>query len=350
MFVADSKPACCAEPAVLVPPPAEAWRHLVGPVEGFLESVSSRLAGQVEAFDPALAAYAAYALNGSGKHLRPALLALGASAVGSPSEDHVTAAVVIEMVHLATLVHDDVMDEATLRRGQPTVAARWGNETAVLFGDCLFAEALRLAASFPTPEVCRAVAAATNTVCAGEILQTRGRGNFDLAEEAYRQIIGMKTAELFALSCDLAAFLADGSVAQRAALKDFGRAFGVAYQIYDDCQDVFGREEAAGKSLGTDLAKGKLTLPWIELRQRARGADLVAVKRIFQEGEPGGRDDLHQILAEYEVFAACERAVQSELGRARRSLELLGGRAGTHRLAECGDFLAAQMNALGRGA
>jgi octaprenyl-diphosphate synthase len=123
----------------------------------------------------------------------------------------------------------------------------------------------------------------------------------------------------------------------------------LAYQIYDDCQDVFGREEAAGKSLGTDLAKGKLTLPWIELRQRVHGPDLVTVKRIFQEGAPNERDDLRQILADYDVFAACERAVLLELDRARGSLELLDCGRGPLRLAECGDFLAAQMNALGRG-
>ncbi len=349
MYVADSNSACCVDLSARNSAPAEVWRHLIEPVEGFLESVAARLALQVTAFDPAVASYAEYALNGSGKHLRPALVALGATAVGQPSEAHVSAAVVIEMVHLATLVHDDVMDEAELRRGQPTVAARWGNETAVLFGDCLFAEALRLSASFPTPDVCRAVAAATNTVCAGEILQTRARGNFELSEAEYRRIIDMKTAELFALSCDLAAFLAAAPAPQRSALRDFGRAFGVAYQIYDDCQDVFGSEAEAGKSLGTDLAKGKVTLPWIELRQRARGGALAAARRIFREGGTGRNGELRQLLADHDVFAACGRAVQVELERARQALELLPGTEGTQRLASCGDFLAEQMDGLRKG-
>lgn len=348
MISAVSKPVGHLEPAVPVASPAEFWRQWIGPVEGFLDAVSARLSAQVTAFDPELASYAEYTLNGNGKHLRPALLALGASSVGSPSENHVTAAVVIEMVHLATLVHDDVMDEADVRRKQPTVAARWGNETAVLFGDCLFAEALRLAASFPTPEVCRAVAASTNTVCAGEILQIRGRGNFDLSEAGYRRIIDMKTAELFALSCDLAAFLCGALHDQRAGLQSFGRAFGVAYQIYDDCQDVFGTEEAAGKSLGTDLAKGKMTLPWIELRQRTRGREHALVKRIFSEGEAARRDDLRDLLEQHGVFVACERAMGAELERARRALAILPSSEGTRRLADGTDFLAAQMAALRR--
>src|SRR5437762_8991786 len=111
------------------------------------------------------------------------------------------------MVHLATLAHDDVMDEAVLRRQQPTLAANWGNQISVLLGDCLFAHALKLAASFPTPEICRAVAQATNTVCSGEILQTQGRRNFHLSRNEYFRILSMKTAELFALSCTLGAVL-----------------------------------------------------------------------------------------------------------------------------------------------
>src|SRR5215469_18184642 len=245
------------------------WKHLVEPLEPFLESVSRQLTLQAHDFDPKVVPYAQYALNGSGKHLRPTLVALAANAVGKVSNVHVTAAVIIEMVHLATLVHDDVMDEAEIRRGRLTLAANWGNEIAVLFGDCLFAQALKLAASFPTPEICRAVAMATNTVCSGEILQTRQRRNFQFSEAEYFRVLEMKTAELFALSCDLGACLSGAAAAQRTALRKFGTALGTAYQIYDDCLDLFGSEAAAGKSLGTDLAKGKLTLPVLRFWRRA---------------------------------------------------------------------------------
>jgi len=207
MLAAEPKVARAEAASALKANPNRSWKHLVEPLEPFLQAVTRHLNEQVNDFDPQLVPYAQYTLNGSGKHLRPTLVALAANAVGKATDAHVKAAVIIEMVHLATLVHDDVMDEAEIRRGQPTLAANWGNEIAVLFGDCLFAQAVKLAAGFPTPEVCRVVAAATNTVCTGEILQTRGRQNFAASRREYFRVIEMKTAELFTLSCDLAAFL-----------------------------------------------------------------------------------------------------------------------------------------------
>jgi len=186
---------------------ARSWKKIMEPVEPFLHAVTQQLVRQARDFDPQIVPYAEHALNKGGKHLRPALVALAAGCFGRPNEAHVKAAVIIEMIHLATLVHDDVMDEAEIRRGSPTVAAKWGNEIAVLFGDCLFAQALKLAASYPTTEVCRAVSIATNTVCSGEILQTQQRRNFTAARNDYFRVIEMKTGELFTLSCDLAAFL-----------------------------------------------------------------------------------------------------------------------------------------------
>src|SRR6516164_1397265 len=141
MLAADSKVAPASGRDSLHVEPALSWKRIIDPVEPFLEAVNQRLAQQVEAFDPAISPYADYALNGQGKHLRPALVALTANALGRAQDAHVTVAVIIEMVHLATLVHDDVMDEAEIRRGGLTLAANWGNEIAVLFGDCLFAQA-----------------------------------------------------------------------------------------------------------------------------------------------------------------------------------------------------------------
>src|SRR5215471_916860 len=286
MLAADSKLAPAPSRGTLHTEPAPSWKRIIDPVEPFLETVHKRLAKQVEAFDPAISPYANYALNGQGKHLRPALVALTANALGQVTEAHVTIAVIIEMVHLATLVHDDVMDEAEIRRGRPTLAANWGNDIAVLFGDCLFARALTLAASFPTPDVCRAVAMATNTVCSGEILQTRHKRDFQFTREQYFKVLEMKTAELFALSCELSACLTSTSLEQRQALRQFGLVFGTAYQVYDDCLDLFGSESAAGKSLGTDLAKGKLTLPVLELWQRADAADRRELQELVQKWQP----------------------------------------------------------------
>ena len=202
------------------------WKRIMEPVEPFLKAVTEQLMGQARDFDPEIVPYAQHALNNGGKQLRPTLVALAAGCFGEAQAAHVKAAVIIEMVHLATLVHDDIMDEAEIRRGSPTVAAKWGNEIAVLFGDCLFANALTLAASFPTTDVCRAVSLATNTVCSGEILQTQQRRNFIASRRDYFRVIEMKTGELFTLSCDLAAFLSNAPAAQRAALRAFGAVGG----------------------------------------------------------------------------------------------------------------------------
>ena len=222
-----------------------AWKQIISPVEPFLHAVNRRMAQQIQEFEPEIAGYAEYALTAQGKQLRPVLVALSAAATGDPNDSHVLAAVIVEMVHLATLVHDDVMDEAQIRRGRPTLAANWGNEISVLLGDCLFANALKLAASFPTTEICRAVSSATNTVCSGEILQTQRRKNFELTREEYFKVLTMKTGELFALSCDLGAYLSGANPVERSALRQFGLAIGTAYQVYDDCLDLFGSEASA---------------------------------------------------------------------------------------------------------
>src|SRR6185436_9666096 len=162
----------------------------------------------------------------------------------------------------------------------------WGNEISVLLGDCLFAQALKLAASYPTTEICRAVASATNTVCAGEILQTQRRKNFELKRTEYFKVIQMKTGELFALSCDLGAFLSGAAPAHRQSLRHYGLEIGTAYQLYDDCLDLFGTEAAAGKSLGTDLAKGKLTLPIIWLMERAQSDERKKIRSWLENWNP----------------------------------------------------------------
>ncbi len=319
------------------------WKQIVEPVEPFLEAVSRRLADQVNAFDPALAQYADYALTGNGKQLRPTLVALAANSLGKVNDSHVTVAAIIEMVHLATLVHDDIMDEAEIRRGKLTLAANWGNEIAVLFGDCLFAQALKLAASFPTPEICRAVASATNTVCSGEILQTRHRRNFELSQKEYFRVLEMKTGELFALSCDLAAVLHNASPAQRTALREFGLAFGTAYQIYDDCVDLFGTEKQAGKSLGTDLASGKLTYPVLLVWERATPQDRQLVEALVRDWQPGALARVNELLVRYNTLKPTLELIERYLTQSRQSLRSLPESAGRSGLLGVTDFLAQQM-------
>jgi octaprenyl-diphosphate synthase len=347
MLAAESKAVAARGSDALNSEKALSWKQIVEPVEPFLDSVHARLTRQVDEFDPALASYAEYALTGNGKHLRPALVALTANALGKASDSHVTVAVIIEMVHLATLVHDDVMDESTIRRGRPTLATNWGNEIAVLFGDCLFAQALKLAAGFPTPEICRAVAAATNTVCSGEILQTQRRRDFKFSRSEYFRVLEMKTAELFALSCELAAYLSDASAAQRAGLRQFGLAFGTAYQVYDDCVDLFGSEAAAGKSLGTDLAKGKLTLPVLLLWERANAADRAHLEALIKNWQTSALPQVGALLSKYDTLTPSSEIIDQYLEKARQMLRAMPESHGRACLFGLTEYLARQTSELG---
>jgi octaprenyl-diphosphate synthase len=347
MFAADSKVSSAPNSDVLTAEPADSWKQIILPVEPFLEAVARRLAKQVEAFDPDIIRYADYALNGQGKHLRAALVALTARALGEANDCHVTAAVIIETVHLATLVHDDVIDEAEIRRGRLTLAANWSNEIAVLFGDCLFAHALKLAASFPTPDVCRAVAMATNTVCSGEILQTQHRRDFHFTRERYFRVLEMKTAELFALSCELSAGLSETTAERRNALRQFGLAFGTAYQVYDDCVDLFGSEAAAGKSLGTDLAKGKLTLPVLLLWERADKADRAQARELVEGWQGDSMKRMAELLAKYETMGASLEIIDQYLQKARQFLRPLPTSNGWSGLFALTEYLARQTAVLG---
>ncbi len=346
MLAVESKLSPVEDAARACAKPPSSWKQIVEPVEPFLDAVSLRLAQQVNAFDPALAPYAEYALTGNGKHLRPTLVALAANSLGKVNDSHVTVAAIIEMVHLATLVHDDVMDEAEIRRGKLTLAASWGNEIAVLFGDCLFAHALKLASSFPTTEICRAVATSTNTVCSGEILQTHNRRNFEKSRHDYLRVLEMKTAELFSLSCDMAAVLGNASAVHRATLRQFGLAFGTAYQIYDDCVDLFGTEVAAGKSLGTDLAKGKLTYPVLLGWERATPLERVRLEDSINDWQPGAFAFVNELLARYETLQPSVDLIEKYLDQARQSLRALPESDGRAGLFGVTDYLAGQTATL----
>jgi octaprenyl-diphosphate synthase len=232
-----------------------------------LYSLEERIRQQVEAFDSALVGYVAYACESSGKRLRPALALLAAGATGKISSTHLDLAVVLELIHAATLVHDDIIDGAEKRRNQPSANAKWGNTISVLLGDCLFAHALKLSTSFPSSDISRRIAQAASEVCCGEIMQTQRRFDLKLSIPDYFRIIEMKTAELFAAAAELAAFINETSPDVISSMKLFGLKLGTAYQIYDDCLDAAGDELSAGKTLGSDLKKGKLTLPFLYLLQ-----------------------------------------------------------------------------------
>jgi octaprenyl-diphosphate synthase len=231
-----------------------------------LAAVEAVVRSQVSAFEPEVQEMAAYCLEQGGKRLRPALV-LAAGWTGAPVPDAhlVRAGAVLEMVHLATLVHDDIMDRADERRRRPTAARRWGPAAAVLLGDTLFAQAVVLSTQFPDATVCREVAGAARRVCSGEILQTLRREG-DPA--TYWRVLELKTAELFRVSCIVGARLGGYPEAFAQAAGRFGNGLGVAFQVYDDLLDCISTSEQAGKTLGTDLDTGKLTLPLQFLAQR----------------------------------------------------------------------------------
>ncbi len=218
-----------------------------------------------------------------GKRLRPMLLLLSAKCIGETKPAHTVLAAVVEMIHTATLVHDDVLDEAATRRHIATVNARWSNESSVLFGDYLFTHAFHLAATLETTLACRLIGRATNIVCEGELCQIHERGNCDLSEQGYLQIIDGKTAELCAVSCRLGAHYADADSASVDALEQYGRSLGIAFQIADDLLDVLGTEDETGKSLGSDLQKQKLTLPLIRLLATASPNDAQQIRELLSQ-------------------------------------------------------------------
>jgi octaprenyl-diphosphate synthase len=282
-----------------------------------LAALDHFLRSQLTAFEPEIRPLADYCIDASGKRLRPALVFLaGWPGDGAVPPDQVRAAAVVELVHLATLVHDDIMDEAEVRRGRRTAVRKFGSSAAVLLGDALFAHALNLAANFPTTEICAAVSASTRRVCAGEIVQTLRRGSTAVTLAEYRRIIELKTAELFRVSCVLGASLAGFSPDYTEAVGEFGRHLGIAFQIYDDLADFFGEEERIGKTLGTDLLSGKLTLPLFILLER-----LPAEERADLTEEIGARRAPQLALRlrqmrEFGVFPAVAQAVEEELAAA----------------------------------
>jgi len=220
-----------------------------------------RIAQQAAAFDPALEGYVVYAIGSRGKRLRPILALLAGGATGKINSNHVDLAVIVELIHIATHVHDDVMDEAERRRAQPTAHARWGNSLSVLLGDCLFAHALTLSTNFENADIGRAIARTAAVVCSGEMIQTQRRFDLNLTVQDYLRIVEMKTGSLFSTAAELAAVTSEADSNVIEIFKNFGTQVGTAYQIYDDCVDIAGSESVTGKTLGTDLRKGKFTLP-----------------------------------------------------------------------------------------
>ncbi len=253
---------------------------LFAPIARDLDEVERILMQTLASSRPGVDRLLAHLAHYKGKRLRPTLLLLTGHACGNLNAAHHCLAAVVEMIHTATLVHDDVLDGAAVRRHVPTVGALWGNPASILLGDYLFTHAFHLSSTLDDVRACRIIGAATNRVCAGELHQITRRGDLELTEDEYLDIIDGKTAELTACCCKLGALYSGMPDDVIESLESFGRSLGIAFQIADDLLDLVGEETLAGKSLGTDLEQQKLTLPLIHLLRTApveQGSRLRAV-------------------------------------------------------------------------
>lgn len=257
-----------------------------------------------------------------GKRLRPILLLRSALACGKLQPAHHVLAAVVEMIHTATLVHDDVLDEASMRRHVTTVNARWSNKVSILLGDVLFTHAFHLSSRLGDATLCELIGAATNAVCAGEMRQVCEQGNLELSEADYLAIIEGKTAALTACCCQLGALVAGASPSVGERMADYGRALGMTFQIADDLLDLVGDEQLTGKTLGTDLQQGKLTLPMIHLLDNLPLAEASQLRQAVQEGHPGVVDRLRGYLAR---IPALDYARERAIGLAHHAADCLEG-------------------------
>jgi octaprenyl-diphosphate synthase len=302
---------------------------------------------QLAAFEPEIRGMVDYCIDTSGKRIRPALVFLSGWRTGAEiAPDLVRVAAVVELIHLATLVHDDIMDEAEVRRNRRTASREYGPTPAVLLGDALFAHGLHLATQFPTTDICAAVTESTRRVCAGEIVQTLRRRSTDITRADYQRIVELKTAELFRVSCFLGARLAGSEPGYVEAASRFGRHLGTAYQIYDDLVDFFAEETRIGKTLGTDLATGKLTLPLLVLLERLSGSEADSLRaEISGERPPQLALRLRQ-MREHAIFPAVADAVQAEVTAGKAALRDWPGHPATPLLLGLCDVLQAQVAGL----
>jgi len=238
------------------------------PIKEELEVFDRKLKKSLDSDSPLIYQIANHILERRGKRLRPALVYLSAKANGGKNEKLTLAALAIELLHTATLLHDDVVDQSQTRRGQQTVNSRWGNLVSVLMGDYLFAKAFKIMMATGSSPLLQAISKATERVSFGELLQIQECFNYDLDEKSYLDIIREKTASLFSVSCESGVILSKRNNHNQ-NFQSYGENFGIAFQITDDLLDLIGKREKTGKELGNDLKEGKITLPLIYAFKRS---------------------------------------------------------------------------------
>ena len=264
-----------------------------------------------------------YIIAAGGKRLRPQLLLLCCGALGYTGTHRLTMAAVVEFIHTATLLHDDVVDDSTLRRGLPTANARFGNPASVLIGDFLYSRAFQMMVQVQEMRIMQLLADATNVIAEGEVLQLMNMHNADLTEADYLQVIRSKTSKLFEASAQVAAILAKSSPAVESACATFGQALGTAFQVIDDVLDYAGDASVLGKNLGDDLREGKCTLPLITAMQLAPPEDAATIRHAIEKGDVDALEAVASIVKRTGALDAAMRSAQSEISRALGAANLL---------------------------
>jgi octaprenyl-diphosphate synthase len=296
-------------------------QELLSPVRDEVEEMSRFFERELAAPSAVLRELVGHLSRYKGKRLRGTEVLLVGKAFGPLGPEHVPVAAIVEMIHTATLVHDDVLDVASLRRGLASVNARYGNPTAVLLGDYIYAKAFHLSTGLRSQVASRLLADTTRTVCRGEIEQTAARFDFDLTEARYLELIDMKTASLHGAACELGARYAGEGEETALAMRGFGRDLGRAFQIVDDCLDLEGDERIVGKSLGTDVSEGKITLPVVHLLAGLSPRERLRVREIYLA--EGIADRAATLAAEFDLRPGIEYAIQCADGSSRKALESL---------------------------
>ena len=275
-----------------------------------------------------------YIIAAGGKRLRPALLLLVAGALGKASPHSHLMAAVVEFIHTATLLHDDVVDESTLRRGRATANEAFGNAASVLVGDFLYSRAFQMMVRPGRMRVLEVLSEATNIIAEGEVLQLANMHDAHLSEEAYLQVIRSKTAKLFEASARLAAILVDASPEIEEHCAAYGRHLGTAFQVIDDVLDYDAQAHEMGKNVGDDLREGKTTLPLIIAMQRATEANRNLIVNAIEQGHTDQLDTIVKLVRELGAIESTREAAQREADLAATAAQALPDNEYTHALIE----------------
>ena len=285
-----------------------------------MREVDATIVRRLDSEVPLVGQVAHYIISAGGKRLRPVLLVLTCNALGCQHPQRHNLAAVVEFIHTATLLHDDVVDESTMRRGKPTANESFGNAASVLVGDFLHSRAFQMMVDADNMRVMQILSEATNIIAEGEVQQLINTHNVDLDETGYLAVIRSKTAKLFEASSRLAAVLANADAPTEEACANYGRALGTAFQVIDDALDYDGDTEVMGKNIGDDLREGKVTLPLIIAMQRASATERAMIVHAI---ENGSTPDMAQIVAVVKATGALDATRSAAAEQAQEAIDCL---------------------------